>query len=98
MFFIAKYLPKTPFFQRLALQAPGGASALSAVGVPKPDHPLVGEHGVADSHLRPSGRARIAGEEHDVVSEAGYVEKGGAVRVVAVRGSTVVVRPEQDSA
>jgi len=98
MFFLARYLPHTPFFRRLSLAVPGRGSALEAVAPNAQAHPLVGARGRAESALRPSGRARIDGEDRDVVSEAGYVEKGGAIRVVAVRGSAVIVRPEQDPA
>jgi membrane-bound serine protease (ClpP class) len=98
IFFIAKHLPRIPFFGRLALQAPDADSAMSAVGEPKKQHPLVGSVGVAVSTLRPSGRARINDDEFDVISEGAYIEPGHRIRVISVKGNVIVVRPEQESA
>ncbi len=52
---------------------------------------LVGERGVADTDLRLSGRARIAGRVVDVVSQHEYIRKGTPVQVVEVEGVRVVV-------
>ena len=41
----------------------------------EPD-PLIGRDGVASSDLHPSGRATIDGEERDVLSESGYIDRG----------------------
>jgi len=93
--FIARFLPKVPFFARLSLPTPGGGSAMAAVGEPPEPHPLIGSSGTSESALRPSGRARFGDQEVAVVSEGGYVDAHQPVRVVAVRGNVVVVRPEQ---
>jgi len=53
---------------------------------------LVGQSGVAFTQLRPSGTALIQGRRVDVVTEGALIEKGTAVRVVAVEGMRVVVR------
>ena len=88
----ARYLPSLPYFSRLAL-APAGPQTGSAAP-PAPPHPLVGATGVAETDLRPAGRAKIGGERLDVVAE-GFVAPGTNVRVVAVRGNVIVVRPEK---
>jgi len=98
MFAIAKHLPKIPIFGRLALQAPASDSPMSAVGEPARPHAMVGAIGVAESNLRPSGRARIDDEEVDVISEGAFIDPGQRIRVIAVHGNVVVVRPEQESA
>jgi len=54
----------------------------------------LGATGVAETDLRPAGRARIDGRHLDVVAE-GFVPPGGAVRVVSVRGNVITVRPEK---
>jgi len=96
-FFIAKHLPKIPFFGRLALATPKAGSAMAEYGVAQ--DPMVGAFGEAESDLRPAGRARIQGEECDVVTEGGYVPAGQQVRVIEVRGAVIIVRPvETDSA
>jgi membrane-bound serine protease (ClpP class) len=53
---------------------------------------LVGLPGVAFTQLRPSGTALIQGRRVDVVTEGALIEKGTALRVVAVEGMRVVVR------
>jgi membrane-bound serine protease (ClpP class) len=86
---VARYLPSIPLFRDLALAPP--APAPSAAGV---SGPIVGAPGVAETQLRPAGRARIDGRSLDVVADGVFVAAGDAVRVVAVRGNVVVVRPE----
>ncbi len=88
----ARYLPSLPYFSRLAL-APAPPQTGSAAPE-APAHPMVGATGVAESDLRPAGRAKIGGEHLDVVAE-GFVAPGTRVRVVAVRGNVIVVRPEK---
>jgi membrane-bound serine protease (ClpP class) len=48
--------------------------------------------GTTLTDLRPSGVASLAGQRVDVVAETGFIERGFAVKVVAVEGSRVVVR------
>jgi membrane-bound serine protease (ClpP class) len=52
---------------------------------------LVGMTGVADSILRPSGRAVINGRTVDVVSQSEYIEAGEKIKVVRVKDGIVVV-------
>ena len=52
----------------------------------------VGDQGVAETPLRPSGMARFAGARVDVVSEGDYVAAGEPVEVTLVEGGRVVVR------
>jgi membrane-bound serine protease (ClpP class) len=88
-FMLARFLPRVPYFNRLAL-----APAAPSRGTPAPEapsHPLLGTTGVAETELRPAGRVKIGGERFDVVAE-GFVPAGTEVRVVAVRGNVVVVR------
>ncbi len=51
----------------------------------------VGGTGVALTALRPAGKAEVAGELLDVVSEHGWVEKGTPIRVARVEGVRIVV-------
>ena len=94
-FVLARFLPRLPYFSRLAL-APAGPQTGSAVPLTPgtPSHPLLGAIGIAETDLRPAGRAKIGAEHMDVVAE-GFVPPGAKVRVVAVRGNVVVVRPEK---
>lgn len=53
---------------------------------------LIDQVGVAETDLRPAGKARIDGKKHDVLAETGSIERGTDVKVVKVEGSKVVVR------
>jgi len=97
---IARLLPSLPYFSRLSL-APAATQTGSAVGeapAPGTAHPLLGAVGVAETQLRPAGRAKIGDRHVDVVTEGEYVQPGTRVRVVAVRGAAVIVRPENPPA
>lgn len=82
-------LPKTPFGKGMILPAPPPEPS----GGVEPSAHLLGKSGVALTELRPSGTARIGEERRSVVAEAGSVEPGTAVTVVAVEGYRIVVRP-----
>ena len=54
---------------------------------------LLGQSGQALTDLRPAGTAEIRGQRVDVVTEGLFVARGASVKVVAVEGARVVVRP-----
>ena len=54
---------------------------------------LLHQTGIALSPLLPGGIAEIGGRRIDVVSEGGAIDRGRTVRVIAVEGARVVVRP-----
>ena len=64
---------------------------IGVVGAEKPE--LLHQTGSAITDLRPSGTAFIQGRRVDVVSEGSFVQKGAPVKVVAIEGLRVVVRP-----
>ena len=53
---------------------------------------LIGERGVAETPLRPSGFARIDGRRVDATAESGFIEAGTPVRVVSIVDGTLKVR------
>jgi membrane-bound ClpP family serine protease len=88
-----QYWPKTAMGRRVLLVAPRSEDVL-------PDNPdkellkgLVGRTGKAKSKLLLSGVITLDGRTFDAVSESMPVEVGQAVRVVQVRGHSLVVRP-----
>ncbi|MDL2222458.1 NfeD family protein, partial [Parabacteroides sp. OttesenSCG-928-N08] len=52
---------------------------------------LIGRVGEASTVLRPSGKVMIDGEIYDGVSEAGFIEKGTAVKVIRFENAQVYV-------
>jgi membrane-bound serine protease (ClpP class) len=61
------------------------------VGAERPE--LLGQTGVAFTALRPAGTGIFNGKRVDVVADGLFVEKGTTVKVVAIEGLRVVVRP-----
>ncbi len=61
----------------------------------RPD--LLHATGTALTTLRPSGMALINGQRIDVVTEGSMVERGSPIRVIAIEGMRVVVRPHPTS-
>lgn len=55
---------------------------------------LIGKSGVAQTVLRPSGRALIDGQLVDVITDGEFYEPGTRIKVVAVTGGRTIVRKE----
>ena len=82
-----RWLPHLPFGRRMILGAP-----TTPPGAGLPDlGALVGQRGLAESDLRPSGTARIGGQRLSVVAVAGVIPRGAAVLVLAVDGPEIRV-------
>jgi membrane-bound serine protease (ClpP class) len=56
----------------------------------------VGDIGIAMTFLRPSGKAKIADEVFDVITEGEFMEKGTPVKISEIRGNRIIVsrKPE----
>ncbi len=80
-----KYFPESRIAKRFISK-----SAVGDLGVDRPD--LLNCTGATLTALRPSGIATIQNQRVDVVTEGGFIERGSAIKVVAVEGSRVVVR------
>ncbi|MGH7178786.1 MAG: NfeD family protein, partial [Tepidisphaeraceae bacterium] len=96
-FWLNRFLPKIPYFNRLVLTATtGGATTTGASS--ETDWPAVGAMGRAVTDLRPGGTAHFTDprtsdtRNASVVSESGFVPAGTSVVVIESRGSYVLVR------
>ena len=81
---------KSKFVQKrlvLKMQQPSGKGVES-----KDLIPLIGKAGETKSDLRPAGIAMVDDQRIDVVSDGGFIEKGEAIKVIAVDGPRVVVK------
>ncbi len=87
--FLAWYLPNIPYANRLVLKPPGetllpeGESAFAS---------FLGAIGVAETSLRPAGKARFGDDFLDVIAEGDFVNPGARVQVIEVEGTRVVVK------
>jgi membrane-bound serine protease (ClpP class) len=98
---IALLGPKTRLFDGLTLKTritgtAGGPDPESGFSAPAPEEEnyaaLVGKTGVADSVLRPSGKAVFDNKVYDVEADGEFVESGRGIMVTKVRGNRIIVR------
>jgi membrane-bound serine protease (ClpP class) len=89
-YIIGKFLPKTPLWKRMEL-SPAAVTAPEPLAGVAPQTKLLGEIGVAETQLRPAGKARFAGQLVDVVTQGDLIEKGQRVKVIEAAGARIVV-------
>ena len=87
---IVKRLPSSRLWRKLVLHDSTTTESGYVSAETRMD--LVGCTGRTETELRPSGRALVAGQPVDVVSEGAFIGKGTPVVVVSASGSRVVVR------
>ena len=87
---IVKRLPSSRLWQKFVLTDKSSRERGFVSGDERKD--LIGREGTVLTELRPAGSALIDDAPVDVVSEGAYLEKGTAVKVIAVNGNRVVVR------
>ncbi|HUT11385.1 MAG TPA: peptidase [Thermoguttaceae bacterium] len=92
---LGKHFGSFPLFNRLALQPPAperggedGSEGIDASGRP---NLRVGDCGVAESVLRPAGKARFGDRYADVVTEGEFIIKGRPIKIAEIHGNRVVV-------
>ncbi len=85
-----RVMPNTPFGRRLVLSDATPAADAAALGELST---LIGRDGTVATDLRPVGTVKIDGRRYDALSDTGLVRSGAAVRVVAVEGTELRVRP-----
>jgi membrane-bound ClpP family serine protease len=52
-----------------------------------------GHQGVAISHIRPSGMAKINGHKVEVFSNGGFIEKNSELEIAQITGNKIIVKP-----
>lgn len=90
---IVKRLPSSKLWRRLVLHDSTTTERGYVSAETRAE--LVGCTGLAETELRPSGRALVSGQPVDVVSEGAFIGKGTPIVVVSASGSRVVVRELQ---
>jgi membrane-bound ClpP family serine protease len=88
--------PHTPIARRIILSGPTGVAKAGDLAHYDPKA-LVGRVGVAKTMLRPSGKMTLDGRPIDCVTEGDLVPAGRKVKILAVEGARVVVRPVEES-
>jgi membrane-bound serine protease (ClpP class) len=88
---IARFLPDLPVFRRLFLSAQ--SSAGSSIPLAVSPTLAAGDTGVAQTTLRPSGKAVFGPTLADVVTDGQFLEPGTPVRILSVSSGRIVVEP-----
>jgi membrane-bound ClpP family serine protease len=91
---LQRYLPHTPYFNRLILQPPVSEEATllqQRERLSSHDY-LLGKRGIALTPLVPSGKARFGDDLVDVISEGPLVEAGSEITVIEAIGNRIKVR------
>jgi membrane-bound serine protease (ClpP class) len=85
-----KLMTKTEFWQKLTSPAvqEKDEGYNSSIGLEN----LVGQQGVADTDLRPSGWINVSNQRIFVVTEGSYIDKQENVKILSVDGNRVLVR------
>ena len=91
---MSRYFGSMPILNRLMLQPPA-AHAEQPEGKAA-DEPALGDLGVADSALRPAGRARFGHRMLDVMTDGEFIDRGCRVEIVRISGRRVFVAPAKE--
>ena len=90
LFFGGVRLSQSSFFKRISLTDTQAQSEGYTSNFNTSD--MVGKTGTAYTVLRPSGKIMIDNQLYDAFSRGDYIEKGDAVTVLEIEGSTLKVR------
>lgn len=92
LYYISKHAKSLPIFGRLILQERGADDQpILATAGTGPLPASIGDTGTALTPLRPSGKMDLDGRVLDVVSDAGVIDAGTRIRVLAVDAFRIVV-------
>ena len=88
--------PHTPVARRLILSGPSNPAKAGDLAHLDPEA-LVGRVGIAKTLLRPSGKMMLDGRQVDCITQGDLVPAGRKVKILAVEGARVVVRPVEEA-
>jgi len=92
-----KYLPNSPYFQRLMLSHAENTETGYVVQSTNDMQKWINSVGITETVLRPAGKGRFKGISLDVVSVGDYIEAGTKIRIIEVQGNRYVVVPEKEN-
>lgn len=88
--------PDTPMGRHILLRVPTPEDVLPDSPLRRELKSLVGKRGIAKSVMLPSGVVIVDGQPIDAIGQGVAIEPGQRIKVVEVRGTRVVVRPDDD--
>jgi membrane-bound serine protease (ClpP class) len=85
-------MPHVPLFRTLVMEERSFESREVSEQLGNYDH-LMGQVGIANTPLRPAGKAMFGDEVLSVMSDGSMIQRGASVRVIEVHSTRVVVEP-----
>ncbi len=98
-FMTSRYLPNTPFFNRMVLAPPDEQQRTSLEEretIADYSH-LIGMSGEAKTDLMPTGKALVDLELLDVIAQSEPIDRGRPIQVVSAQANRVIVRECQSN-
>ena len=95
LYFFGKIMLKTKFWQNLT--SPNSQKKEDGYTNSFGWESLVGETGVSDTDLHPSGWIKTNKERLFALSEGKFIEKGSKVEILSVNGNRIVVRDVKET-
>lgn len=90
MILLSKYLPKTSIYHRLILSSPSGPLPPEYLGTDDPAR--VGNTGMSETALHPTGKARFESKLLDVVTQGEMIPEKTPVVIIKKEGFKILVR------
>ena len=94
-YFVSKFLGRVPLVSNLMLAPPTQEELQTDKDAKSPvqDHAVVaiGDWGVAESVLRPAGKAKFGDQIVDVVADGSFIQPNEQVKVIEISGNRVMV-------
>jgi membrane-bound serine protease (ClpP class) len=91
-----KWWPHTPIGRKMLNLPPGEAGEITSTPSYDAYKELMGQRGIAESKMLPSGTVQIGEVRYDAVGQGVAIDPGQHVEVVAVEGNRIIVRPVID--
>jgi membrane-bound ClpP family serine protease len=89
-----KYWPQTPMGKAIMLKRPDADEVLPQTEAYRGRQQLVGQNGIAQSNMLPSGVVVINGKTYDAISNGMPIEAGATIRVIGIDTQRLVVRAD----
>jgi len=89
---VVKFLPKIKFAHPIVEKAAIVSRAYDDSTSLRDIEPQIGDEGIAESPLRPSGRGSFKGKTFEVIAEGSFIDSGSPIVVVNSGGGKIVVR------
>ncbi|MFC1497631.1 nodulation protein NfeD [Verrucomicrobiota bacterium] len=92
MLILARFLPETPAFKRIALLA--SLTAKEGYQSSEKTDDLLGRKGTADTPLHPAGIGVFGDKRLDVVARGAFIEKDASIVIAEAHGNRIVVESD----